>query len=256
MSELIPNGSSITEAMISDFQSRFGMTRAQAIAALDDIEAGRIQAPEGLPRSTYAAILTKNEGQSIRQKVFGVIKQAGTQTGAAVIGGLVVLTGIWATQVNTTTLNANRINATSTGVSISASGTAELEDLDVSGQVEAPRFLSTVQLPLTSGTTTPASFQMTDATGTWTIVAAWIEQSTSTSGGNVRYVAGTSTGMTVTSTSPIIDITLARAATGPEQITPTSTLMSAYAPVAAGEWFNVMSPTSVHDGVPNVIYKR
>lgn len=256
MSELIPNGSSITEAMISDFQSRFGMTRAQAIATLDDIEAGRIQAPEGLPRSTYGAILDKNEGSSIRHKAFGVFKQAASQAATGIIGGLVVLAGVWAAQVNADVIRAREIHATSTGSSIHASGTAELTNLSVSGEMDAPRFLDVMQIPFTNGTTTPASFQMSDATGTWTILSAWIEQATGTSAGDVRYVAGTSTGMTVTSTSPVINITLVRAATGQELITTTSTLMSALAPIFPGQWFNVMSPTSVHSGVLNVIFKR
>lgn len=133
MSELIPNGSSITESMISDWRTRFGATRSEAIAALDDIESGRTQAPEGLPRSTYAAVLVKNEGQSIRQKAFGVIKQAANAAAGGIIAGLVILGGIRAATGVFNTVTAGQIYATSTGQSIAASGTAAFTNVTISG---------------------------------------------------------------------------------------------------------------------------
>jgi hypothetical protein len=61
MALTIPTGSSVSEAMITDWQSRFGVDRDTAIAELLDIEDVKVELPEFIKTvSTYNALVERH----------------------------------------------------------------------------------------------------------------------------------------------------------------------------------------------------
>lgn len=110
------------------------------------------------------------------------------------------------------------------------------------------RFVQT----MTNGTTTPCSYQNT--TGSDQILAAVSGIWTSYAGaGTIGLTVGTSTAATVTSTSPLINnLSFANSATKNVTAT-TSTLMSAYARLAAGDFLVWKTVTSTNAGTCSAI---
>lgn len=269
-SEQIPAGSYITEAMIANYIAlNPSATRSAAIAALHNIETG-VTAPTAAQRvNTVLSPLISAYDQSVG--AFGeggriisptsendvtIAGPAGTGKWIALstLLGLVTIAAIAVTNLvvqNLTATNASITNSTSTNAYVQT--------------FESPTVPKMLTVPFTSATHTPAAISYPFATGTSVILAAWIEQPTSTSGGAVSYVVGTSTNAFTTSTSPFINMTLVRAATGPELTTVTSTMNSTstfnplnpqYYPWSASDPITVKSnATTVHSGTINILYR-
>jgi hypothetical protein len=269
-SEQIPSGSAITEAMISLYMAQVAnSTRSSAIAALRAIETGTT-APSTAQRGNpvYSPLISAydqsvgafGEGGRIisptSENDVTIAGPAGTGKWISLSSllGLVTIAAIAVTNLvtqNLTATNATITNATTTREYVT--------------NFESPTVPKILTVAFTNATHTPVAIAFPDATGTRLILAAWIEQPTSTSGGAVSYVAGTSTNSFTTSTSPFIAMTLVRAATGPELTTVTSTMNSTstfnplnpqYYPWSAPDTIVVKSnATTVHSGTLNLLYR-
>lgn len=255
-SSTIPTGSQITEAMISNYQAlNPSASRSAAIAALHAIETG-VAAPTAAQRgnrllepliSSYdQSVIALGEGPRVTTPA------ASTDVVTAGPSG----TGLFQTL---STVLASVVLSLITAASLTITGTANI------AQVASPTVQSIQCAPFTDSTTTPAALTMTDTTGTRVIFDTWIVQSTGTSIGNVSYTVGTSTDAYTTSTSPFVQTTLARAASGREAFTTTSThtttstrnpLFPVHGSWIPGETITVKSSTSVNAGTVCVEYKK
>lgn len=261
-SETIPSGSYITEAMITNYIAlNPTATRSAAIAALHNIETG-VTAPTATQRGNgvLSPLISAYDSNVAAQGEGGRIISPASENDVQIagpsstgkwtpLGTLLATIGTIAAMV-VTTLTVTTLTATNQSSTNSTSTTAYVQNF------ESPTVPHILTLSFTNATNTPAAILNSDATGTRTVLAIWLEQSTSTSGGTVAYLVGTSTTMFGTSTSPFINASLARVATGNELITTTSTVMTAYGPWYPTEAITVKSAvTSVHSGVLNILWR-
>jgi hypothetical protein len=155
----------MTEAMITDYMTRFGVDRTQAVKDLNDIEEGRGQPPATLPEGIYSNVLAAFRGRDtqsggVRRLIIGsvAIGTVALAALAAVVSGNLRITG---------TLTVPSINVTSTGASITASGTISGVDGSFSGVVTATTMDVSGTFRAASGTAAnpSVSFQGNSSTG-------------------------------------------------------------------------------------------
>lgn len=270
-SDTIPSGSPITEEMITLYIALYGGTRSGAIGALNLIATGAV-APTATQRTNqaFSAVISAYD-QSVRgmgeggritspttENDVSIAGPAGTgkwtPLGAllATIGTIAAIVVTSLTVTSMTATNSTITNLTATNATTTNATTTLL----AATTVNSPSLPSLATVQMTNGTTTACSLQNTDATGTRVISDVWLTMATGASAGAVTFVAGTSSGAWTTSTSPLIGAVLTRAATGPERITTTATVMTAYAPWAAQDWFTFMSVTTVNAGTCYIEYKK
>lgn len=135
MALTIPSTSSVTEAMISDWQSRFNRDRDRAITELLDIEDARVELPDVIVgNSTYTALVTRYYASleklpsNHRSRPLGraAIALGSIAAGAIAIIGLILGSG--GTPISgyshvTSTINPDNItgySATSVSISVQA----------------------------------------------------------------------------------------------------------------------------------------
>lgn len=122
----IPSGSVMTETMLTDWESRYGRTRAQAISDLDDIENARAEINPSLPQSTYADLFARYYGNIDRRAVSekpriktGILAGAVSAFTSAVVAATMILSG--ALTVGGTTTAPTLVASGTTGFVLKAS---------------------------------------------------------------------------------------------------------------------------------------
>lgn len=177
----IPSNSVMTETMITDWQSRYGRSRAQTIADLDDIENARAEMPEGLPGSTWADMYASYYGNLARRST-GSLPRIKTGVIAGVIGAatsaIVALTFMLsgAATIGGTVTAPRYVASSTTGISMAASSTVVISP---GGNTTSTLDMRTV--PLTGGR--GSCYMVTDTASTTprSYFASWVNGAYTTS---------------------------------------------------------------------------
>jgi hypothetical protein len=162
----IPSNSVITEAMLTDWESRYSRTRAQAISDLYDIEKAQTVLPSGLSSSTYQDLINSFYANAERAPAVTVNWMAHAVTGIlATLAGATV-TFLVVSTLNVTTLKAQTTTSqTNTATSQIATSTGADAFYAQNGGVKASS--TAITNGITGGFET-LTFGITAATGTFT----------------------------------------------------------------------------------------
>ena len=134
MAREIPANSVMTEAMITDWMTRYSATRDEAITQIENVEAARVELPSDLPQATYKAVVesywgNRDKGATVAAGIPKSIVAAGTALAVAV--GTFVTLAVTTLTVATANITELNVSATST-LGITDAATTTIDNLTVS----------------------------------------------------------------------------------------------------------------------------
>lgn len=207
--------------MVTAYMTSYGVSRAQAISDLDDIESGRAAPPESMDIATYSDILDKSKGE---------LEKKGIKRFQAFIGGVA------ATFVSGLVL---------AGVIFSGAVTDSYGNF--------PRMATSTMLAASAATTTACDFTNSGTEPRiWTDAGFYL--STSTSGGSIAFNVGTSTAAGTTSTSPVVN-SVYTVGSSVVALSTTSSLQTAKAIWLPGEHIVFKTNSTTHVGSCRVTWE-